>query len=375
MTVDYIPYATGGGAVVMSQPNYITDAPNGVSTGLADPTFANKSWRQSSMIAAAVANFIANTLGINVLDDGNLSVLITNLTAALQVAGASGYSQGMGVPTNLAIAASVGSNQLTVSLVGTNLAAPSATNPIGIAFRDPTIANGEVVPRTVTAATSITLNSGSTMGVANNNQPFRLWCVAFDNAGTVCVALINCSTLTEVFALVEDVPQTSQSGTVGGNTAGLFYANVSAITAKSVRILGYLEWASGLAAVGVWAAGPTTIQLFGPGQRKPGDVVQMNYSASASVSITPTSKANLVKFSAFASYTLSSGVSGTIALKRASTTILTQGLANGATSTTIMVAGGVVLDTPGAASSTAYTINNTLGSLSQESLLVEEIMG
>jgi hypothetical protein len=39
------------------------------------------------MIGAAVANFIANTLGINVLDDGNIANLITELTNAIRAVG------------------------------------------------------------------------------------------------------------------------------------------------------------------------------------------------------------------------------------------------------------------------------------------------
>jgi hypothetical protein len=40
--------------------------------------------RQSSIVAAAVANFIANTLNTDVLDDGNLTNLTTNSTSAIQ---------------------------------------------------------------------------------------------------------------------------------------------------------------------------------------------------------------------------------------------------------------------------------------------------
>ncbi len=281
-TVDYIPFATGGGASVMDQATYATDAPTGVVPGLADPTFANKSWRQSSMIAAAVANFISAQLGINVLDDGNITNLISELTSAIQLGGASGLSLGMGVPQNLRLAASVGSNNLTITVQGTNGSNPSATNPVTIPFRDPTIATGDVIARTVTAALSFTINSGNTMGVPANNQAFRLWVVAFDNGGTVALGAINCCSGAAagpvIFPIDESTPQTSQSGTNGGSTAGLYYANVSAITAKSIRILGYLEWSSGLVTAGTWAAIPTKIQLYGPGQYKPGQEVQRQFN-------------------------------------------------------------------------------------------------
>lgn len=90
-TVDYLPVATGGGANVDSQANFAGAGyqVNGFTSGIALSLQLNKCWRQSSMISAAVANFIANVLGINVLDDGNLAALITNLTnAIIQGAGA-----------------------------------------------------------------------------------------------------------------------------------------------------------------------------------------------------------------------------------------------------------------------------------------------
>lgn len=89
MSVDYIPFATGGGANVYVPATYqaLAIVVTGVEPGLADPQLANTTWRLASMVSAAVANFIANQLGISVLDDGNLSTLTTNLTAAISVGG------------------------------------------------------------------------------------------------------------------------------------------------------------------------------------------------------------------------------------------------------------------------------------------------
>lgn len=84
-TVDYLPVATGGGANVDTQGAFAGSGyqTNGFLAGLAISKQLNKCWRQSSMMAAALANFISIQLGINVLDDGNLANLITNLTAAI----------------------------------------------------------------------------------------------------------------------------------------------------------------------------------------------------------------------------------------------------------------------------------------------------
>jgi len=90
MSNDFLPFATGGGANVIDQATYATAASTsaGFSAGIADSQYLNKVWRQSSFIAAAIAQYVANTLSINVNDDGNLSEFVTHLTAAL--AGLSG---------------------------------------------------------------------------------------------------------------------------------------------------------------------------------------------------------------------------------------------------------------------------------------------
>lgn len=84
-TVDYLPVATGVGANVESQGTFAGSGhqTSGFSAGLAQSAQVNKCLRQSSMIAAAIANLISQRLGISVLDDGNLTTLITNLIAAI----------------------------------------------------------------------------------------------------------------------------------------------------------------------------------------------------------------------------------------------------------------------------------------------------
>jgi hypothetical protein len=367
--IDYIPFAnTLVPPAVMPLSSYATIAASGLSVELADPTQANRSWRQSSMFAAALANIISTQLGgINVLDDGNLTTLITNLTAALQTLGASGISLGFNAPVNLSIGASVGSNQLTVSILGTNGSAPSATNPVTIPFRDSTIANGELVAETVTAATTLVIASGDTMG-APSGVPFRLWVVAFNNASTVALGLINCSTpTTPIFPLNEDAPQTSVAS--GYSTAGVYYTT-SVVSAKSIRILGYMEWGSGLTTAGTWATGPTKIQLFGPGQRKPGEPVQgpiigsgttqgttgtvsvfSPFSNPITASITPTASMNFIRVRVDG-VTESNGSGSVYQIARGSTLIGTIQAADGALISISVPA----LDAPGVVTSVTYQL-------------------
>lgn len=92
VTVDYLPVATGVGANVDSQAAFAGSGyqTQGFTSGVALSRQVNKCLRQSSMIGAAVANFIANQLSINVLDDGNLPNLITDLTNAIAALAAAG---------------------------------------------------------------------------------------------------------------------------------------------------------------------------------------------------------------------------------------------------------------------------------------------
>jgi hypothetical protein len=87
-TTDYLPVATGGGANVDSQANLAGSSYqlNGFTTGIAQPTQANKLWRQASMMAAAIANLMVQRLSINVPDDGNLANLITFLSNLIRIA-------------------------------------------------------------------------------------------------------------------------------------------------------------------------------------------------------------------------------------------------------------------------------------------------
>lgn len=84
-TVDYLPIANAAGAAVESQADYSGDAtlPNGYQTGIVTQLKFNKSLRQLSVMVAAIANYISQQLNIDVLDDGNVANLVTNLQNAI----------------------------------------------------------------------------------------------------------------------------------------------------------------------------------------------------------------------------------------------------------------------------------------------------
>jgi hypothetical protein len=85
-TNDFQPFAYGGSANVVSQSAYLALAStlqNGFSSGVATSAQLNKVWRQSSIMAAVLGQFIANTTGQNATDDGTTATLLANLIAAV----------------------------------------------------------------------------------------------------------------------------------------------------------------------------------------------------------------------------------------------------------------------------------------------------
>jgi hypothetical protein len=317
----------------------------------------------------------------SVANDGSIKSSIAS-NGAITATGTLGLWGEPGSITNCTIGASVSGGALTVSLLGQNGSTPSASNPCIISFRSATAATGNYTYVQVTAATTFsTATSGSTFG-ASNSTAFRLWIEAFNNAGTVVLGVSRQSTSTQIFPLNEGAVQSSTACNSCGTatSAGVFYST-AAQTSEAIRILGYLEWGSGLATAGTFASGPTTIQLFGPGVKKPGDIMQTVQSTSATtttVAISPTAAPNLVKVAVTATMNLSTSGSNSSAqiTRNASGIGRSQPAGNSGTSaTTVMPVALTFIDAPATTSSTTYGITTGAGALSQEMIIAEEIMG
>lgn len=85
---DFLPFANGGGANVLTQSAYAaltSILANGFSAGTAQSAQLNKVWRQSSIMAAVVAQFIVNQTGQPAIDDGTTATLLSNLATAVAV--------------------------------------------------------------------------------------------------------------------------------------------------------------------------------------------------------------------------------------------------------------------------------------------------
>jgi hypothetical protein len=225
-----------------------------------------------------------------------------------------------GMPYNMALSASVSANALTVSMLTAAGGTPSAASPVIIPFRNSTIANGIQQNVLVTGALTFTIASSATMGCTSAAM-CRLWIVAICSSGLSCtgspgtdtvgLCAINVRSGTNILSINEASLQTSASGTSGGSSAQTYYCNISSVTSRAVRIVGYVDIQEVTA--GTWATAPTTVQVFGPGVKRPGEIVSswsstitagttINSSAptlsSITISVTLSSAANITRLRA-----------------------------------------------------------------------------
>lgn len=85
-TNDFKAFSIGAGANVMSQADWIALAAlaTGFQSGPASSAQMNKALRQGTVMASVIAQFIADSSGQNVLDNGNTTVILNNFLAALK---------------------------------------------------------------------------------------------------------------------------------------------------------------------------------------------------------------------------------------------------------------------------------------------------
>lgn len=186
------------------------------------------------------------------------------------------------------LVASVSANALTVALKTLAGTDPSATDPVYVVMHDQTPGAGGYEIVSITDAKSIFISSGSTMG-AVSAEAFRLWFVLFNDNGTTRLGAVNCKASAGIFALDEGTQEssTAEGGAGAADSAGVIYTGTAATT-EPFRIVGYATWSTGLATAGTWNAAPDIVVLFGPGVKKPGDIVQTVF-ASLTTTATTTS--------------------------------------------------------------------------------------
>lgn len=259
---------------------------------------------------------------------------------------------------------------------------PSASDPVFFFFRSATATTPDLSVLKVTAATSLVLSSGSTLGVTSSTA-FRIWIVAFNDGGTFRLGAFQSLTGGGLNASYQVSPldfeiasSTAEGGAGAADSAGVIYTG-TAVTSKPMRILGYAEWSTSGLTAGTWTTtNLSVVQLFGPGIPRPGQIIQHKtvlstpndtttsttyVTSSCNIAITPKSAANLlcirhsgagygVSENCFAQWsrgsTANTNMAGSISLVNAAGSGVT---VNGALVT-------VLYDLPNTASSQTYTM-------------------
>ena len=281
------------------------------------------------------------------------------------------YSDHAYMVENLTIAHSRSGNAETIALKTLAGTDPTPDNPIRIGFNTTT---GGFTVLEITAATSIVLSSGSTLG-ATSGGIFRVWLVGFNDSGTFRLGAIKCALTDGVYGLQDNVVEssTAEGGTGTADSSGVIYTG-TAVTSKVMRVLGYLEYT--LTTAGTWDAAPSLVLLYGRGTKLPGDTVQIKRTVDAtarsvtsasfqasgvSVDITPKSACNGVRLQVMAGVGRSQEGAVYTTFYRGTMSLIPSGAA-GMGSTTLnantyeQMTSIVHTDFPLAASSTTYNI-------------------
>lgn len=120
---NFKPFAAAGGANVMAQADYEALAAllTGFQSGTAKSDQLNKVWRQSSIMAAVLAQFIVDLTGQDAIDDGTTATLLANLKMAVQAQSAAVVGQARNLTMSVTAASSTATLNADEIIVGSSL--------------------------------------------------------------------------------------------------------------------------------------------------------------------------------------------------------------------------------------------------------------
>lgn len=129
----------------------------------------------------------------------------------------------------------------------------------------------------LTAAISVTVPSGATMGTSNGVAN-RLWVAALYNSGVPELAIINTWDGTDVHMISPTDEITTVATGTGSDSAHTWYSTTLR-SSQPIAIAGYVE--STQATAGAWATSPSKTQGYGLDVPLPGQVVQVRRKSHA----------------------------------------------------------------------------------------------
>ncbi len=153
---------------------------------------------------------------------------------------------------NLGLSASVATKALTVALKTKALADPSSTDPVQIAFRNATLTTGDYSVVSATAATSVVVPSGGTLGFTAAEDGL-IYVYAINNAGTIELAVAKKALFDE--SIVHSTTAISATA----DSDNVLYST-TARTNVAVRLIGRIRITTG-AVAGEWDNAATRIEV------------------------------------------------------------------------------------------------------------------
>lgn len=169
-------------------------------------------------------------------------------------------AQGSFSMTNGTLTANVGASALTVAvktLAGTD---PTAADPVSVVFRNATLATGNYTVVSITAALSLVVSSGSTLGSVSAVAA-RYAVLAINNAGAAELAIVNTAggvTLDESNL----ISTTAEGGAGAADSISVAYS-ATARTSVPYKVVAAIDATE--ATAGTWATAPSAINLVGAG--------------------------------------------------------------------------------------------------------------
>lgn len=241
-TCDFQPVAIGGSANVDSQATFLASSylTNGVETGTASSSGANKMWRQATFVSASLAQFICNTLNENVSDNGNQAAFLTQMGSCIPtLPGANTWTGAQtfedGVTTNtLSVSGTTSHTGLvtmsggltvvggTTSLDGSNIISGAIGTNRTLQFNS--VAGATSNPRWLVGADSSPepgANQGSNFGI-----------VSYTDAGVVIGTPLGINRQTGVVTLAYGLTVAGSLALPNGTVVNAALANMNASTIK-----------------------------------------------------------------------------------------------------------------------------------------------
>ncbi len=172
---------------------------------------------------------------------------------------------------NIGIAASVAANALTIAVKTSAGSDASSSDPIKAAFGSSTITSGQFSIVSLTAALSLTISSGSTLGQRNATES-DIYVFLINNAGTIKLGVSRVK-------LPEDTLWTSvaEGGAGGADLSYELYSD-AVYTNVRIRCIGIIT--NTQATAGTWATSPSKI-VVASRSMLPAQVIEIALSSTA----------------------------------------------------------------------------------------------